>query len=301
MKLNKFKSKQIATDLLFIIVGNALTAAASAFFIAPNSLIVGGTTGVGLFVKHFVPNINVSYVVFACNVILFFLGLFILGKKFAVTTILGSILFPGFMALFEYVIGEGKLTDDNLLAALLGALLVGVGIGMVIRVGSSTGGFDIPPLIFKKLLNIPVSIGMWIIDFTIILMQLFVFPLENALYGILMVIIYSYLIDKLSIIGQKKVQLKIISKKYDAIKEVLTRELDRGVTVFYGETGYLEQKTKVLLSVFSQRRLNKIKERVQEIDPEAFMIVSVVSEVRGRGFTSERIVLEHQNNQQNNT
>lgn len=288
----KSKTKQVIADLFFVSVGNALTAAASTFFIAANSLVTGGTTGVGLFVTHFFPNINVSAVVFACNVILFLFGLFILGRKFAVTTILGSLLFPGFMALFEFIIQDNVITEDNLLAALIAALLIGVGIGMVIRVGSSTGGFDIPPLIFKKLFNLPVSVGMWIIDGTIIILQCVIFPLENALYGIVMVVIYSYLIDKISLIGQKKTQVKIVSQKHEVIKNLLIHELDHGLTLLHGQTGYLNHETEVILSVISQRDLNVLKARVQEIDPEAFIMISVITEVRGRGFSKERIHIE---------
>ena len=112
-------------ELLLIILGNALTASASAFFIVPNDLVVGGTTGIGALVGQFFPHIKVSFVVFVLNVFLFLLGFLFLGKKFALTTLLGTFLFPGFIAIFEFMIGNHVLTEDKMLASLMSGLLIG--------------------------------------------------------------------------------------------------------------------------------------------------------------------------------
>ncbi|MGN1234998.1 MAG: YitT family protein, partial [Christensenellaceae bacterium] len=209
--------------------------------------------------------------------------------KFALTTLLGTVLFPGFIALFQLLTQGNTITEDTLLATILSGILVGTGIGLVIRVGSSTGGFDILSLLFHKWFHIPVSVAMWLIDIVIVAMQCFIMPLESILYGILNVFLYSVLIDRVSVIGQKRIQVKIVSLYHEEIRHLILHHLNRGATILYGETGYLREDCHVVLTVISPRELTPLMNAVQKIDKEAFIIISEVSEVRGRGFTTEKI------------
>lgn len=291
---------------LIVIAGNALAAAASAFFIIPNGFVMGGTTGVGIFVRNLLERAGtpnewvVSFTVYVANIALFILGAFLLGKKFAVATVAGTLLYPTFISAFTAVNdlylsandGHAIAYNEPLLAVICGALLFGSGIGIVVRVGASTGGTDIPPLILNKFFGTPVSGTMWILDFAIVLMQFFAgATVEKVLYGILITLITSVAIDKVSPIGMRRSQVKIISKKYREIREMILNKLNRGVTMLYGRTGFLQEKCYVLLTVVSNRDVVKLKNEVRAIDPEAFLMVSVVSEVRGRGFSSDRIAL----------
>ena len=149
----------------------AIAAASSACFILPNNLVIGGTTGIGIFVGHFWNENAVSIVALIANIILYVIGVFLLGKKFAMSTLLGTVLYPVFMGLFSMAIGDRILTDDKLLACICGGLFMGIGIGIVVREGASTGGTDIPPLILNKYFGLPVSVGVWIVDLTIVFMQ----------------------------------------------------------------------------------------------------------------------------------
>lgn len=309
-KPTKAQVKKFILYCLTVLGGNAIAAAGSAFFIVPNGLVMGGTTGVGIFVRNLLErggtvsaewtNWIVNITVYTANIILFLVGAILLGKKFAAATLAGTLLYPSFMSLYTlindaYVASHGEPFvpyDNHLLAVIVGALIFGVGLAMVVRVGASTGGTDIPPLIFHKFFGWPVSVSMWVIDVSVVLLQLIVLrAIEPILYGILICLISSMVIDKLSPIGMRKTQVKIVSKKYRDIREMILSELNRGVTVLYGQTGYLKEKCRVLLTIVSNRELVKLKNKVQEIDPEAFMTISVVSEVRGRGFSSEGIRL----------
>ncbi len=313
MELPKFKKptkRQVRKAVLYcltIVVGNAIAAGASAFFIIPNGLVMGGTTGLGIFVRNVLEHNNVgqkwtdwtvNITVYALNIIFFITGAFLLGKKFAGATLAGTLLYPSFMSIYTplnqlYMEAHGgPVAGDNiLLAVIFGAMLFGLGIAIVVRVGASTGGTDIPPLIFNKYFGTPISLTLWILDMSIILLQLIVMPLETVLYGVLIAIISSVVVDVASPIGMKRTQVKIISKKYREIRHMILDELNRGVTVLYGETGYLKERCRVLLTIVSNRELVRLKNKVQSIDPEAFMMISVISEVRGRGFTSEGIKL----------
>ncbi len=298
-KPTRSQVKKFIIYCLIVLCGNALAAAGTAFFIEPNGLVMGGTTGVGIFVRNLLEKSGsentdwiVNITVYTANIVLFVLGAILLGKKFAASTLAGTLLYPSFMSLYKLFTGGKPIVEDTVLAVLFGALVFGLGVAMVVRVGASTGGTDIPPLILNKFFGLPVSVTMWFLDASIVLLQLFVVEdIGLVLYGIIICLISSAAIEKLSPIGMKKTQVKIISKKYRAIREMILGELNRGVTVLYGQTGYLKEKCHVLLTIVSNRELVKLKEKVQAIDPEAFMTISVVSEVRGRGFSSEGIRL----------
>ncbi len=301
-KPTKAQVKRFILYCLIIVVGNALAAAGAVFFIEPNELVMGGTTGVGIFVRNLLEKNGaaneeltkwiVNITVYTANIILFVIGAVLLGKRFAASTLAGTLLYPSFMSLYKLISKGEPVVQDTLLAVLFGSLVFGLGVAMVVRVGASTGGTDIPPLIFNKFFGLPVSVTMWFLDASIVLLQLFAdVPVESVLYGIIICLISSVVIEKLSPIGMKKTQVKIVSKKYRAIREMILGELNRGVTVLYGQTGYLKEKCYVLLTIVSNRELVKLKNKVQQIDPEAFMTISVVSEVRGRGFSSEGIRL----------
>ncbi len=293
--------------IIIIIAGNMIAAGASAFFILPNTLSMGGTTGLGNFVRNLILKLHgetpwatwaVSITTYAVNIGLFILGAFLLGKTFAASVLAGTVLYPTFLTVFNLLEEEvveplngAPLCNDNLLlAAILGGLLFGLGVGIVVRVGASTGGTDIPPLIFHKYFNWPVSVTLWVLDMTIVAMQMFVItPFENALYGVIIALLSSTVVGKVAPIGMRRTQVKIISGRYQEIRDMILTKISRGVTVLYGQTGYLKQDCHMLLTVVSHRELVMLKSEVQRIDPEAFMTISVVSEVRGRGFHTEGV------------
>lgn len=303
------QTRRFVKSALIIIAGNAIASAASAFFIVPNGFVMGGTTGLGIFVRNLLANSGrtgdwtewvVSITVYAANILLFLLGAFLLGKKFAVATLAGTILYPTFLSLWTllndvYMVNNGGnplAYNDHLLAVIIGALLFGGGIGLVVRIGASTGGTDIPPLIFHKYFNIPVGMGMWALDITIVLIQFFAgVETEMILYGIVITLLSAFIVDKVSPIGMKKRQVQIISKKYKEIREMILNKLNRGVTMLSAKTGFLQDKCYVLLTVVSNRDVVKLKNEIHAIDPEAFLMVSEISEVAGRGFSTDKIVL----------
>ena len=305
-KPNKKQVKHFLVYVFIIVVGNAITAMGSSLFIIPNGFVMGGTTGIGIFVRNLIGEDvawrewAVSITVYTANIILFLVGAVLLGKKFAAATLAGTLLYPSFVSLFQIVNdvlvkanGGNPLGSSNPFVALFfGALLFGAGIGMVVRVGASTGGTDIPALILHKFFAWPISAVLWVLDFLIILLQFFAhITIDEILCGILIALLSSVVVEMVGPIGRKKMQVKIVSKKYRAIRDMILDDLNRGVTVLFGQTGYLKEKCYVLLTIVSNRELVKLKNKVQEIDPEAFLTVGVISEVRGRGFTSEGIKL----------
>ena len=176
-----------------------------------------------------------------------------------------------------------------LFRAICGGILVGFGIGIVLKVGASTGGVDIPPLVLNKKFHIPVSVSLYVIDFSILLLQIIFSNTEQVLYGILLVIIYTVVLDKVLVMGKSQIQVKIISEKYEEINNMIIKQLDRGSTLMHAETGLCRNKNLVVLSVVSNRELPKLNQLVMEIDPNAFVVISQVNEVKGRGFSTQKV------------
>ena len=211
-----------------------------------------------------------------------------LGKQFALTTVVSTFTYPAALEFFDRMLGDMMLTSDPLLCALFSGLGIGASLGIVIRAGASTGGMDIPPLVLNRYLKIPVSVSLYVFDLCILLAQAFYNVPEKVLYGILLVLVYTIVLDKLILMGSVKTQVKIISRQPEKIRESILHQMDRGVTVLQAEGGYLHENTPVILSVISNRELPYVERLVRAVDPEAFMIVSRVTEVRGRGFSMKK-------------
>lgn len=275
---------QTLSSLFAVVLGNALYALTVKLFLLPSGLVTGGTTGIALTVNHLF-HIKVSAFVLVFNIIMLILGYISLGKSFAITTLASTFLYPMALELFEQLIGDYVLTQDILLCTLFSGFGIGIALGIVIRSGASTGGMDIPPLLLQKTLRIPVSISMYAFDVCILLSQALFRPAENILYGVVLVLIYTMVLDKMLLMGTNRTEVKVISDRSDEIREAILTRIDRGVTLLEAESGYLHKKSAVVLSVISNRELPKVEKLIHEIDPESFMIVSRVCEVRGRGFS----------------
>ena len=283
-KLNSNKVMKMIINILIILLGNTISALAIVALVLPNNLPTGGGTGIGIFANK-VFGVNMSVVVFCFNIIVFILGAVVLGKKFALTTILSTFFYPFILNIFQENLNVGMITEDRFLATIFAGLLMGVSLGLVFRVGASTGGTDIPPLVLNKLFGIPVSAAMYGVDLVVILLQMSNHKLEMLMYGILLVFTYTIVIDKVLLIGTNRIQVKVISKKQQEICNVVINNIDRGVTLLHSRSGYQNTEQEVILTVVSKREYLKLVKTIQEIDPAAFIIVSQVNEVIGRGFS----------------
>ena len=270
--------------IMWVLIGNTIYSCGIAAFVLPNDLITGGTTGIALILEHYfgLP-IGLSVAIF--NIVMFILAILILGKSFALTALISTFYFPWILSQFQKVQFIQNMTDDFLLGSIFAGLMLGLGVGLVIRAGASTGGMDIPPLILNKKFGLPVSIGLYVFDFTILIIQMSFRDKERILYGILLVLIYSTLVDKVLLMGKAQMQVKIISDHYEEINKVIQEKLDRGSTFFKTESGYLRKDSFAIMTVVSSRELPKLNELVLEIDKQAFIVINQVNEVMGRGFT----------------
>ena len=273
---------------LFIVFGNALLAIGGAAFVVPNGLISGGVTGIGLILQNFF-HLPVDIGVMIAEVALFLLGAVVMGKAFAATIILSTVLYPTFFSLFGKIQFLTSLTDDKLMAAIYAGLFTGAGIGLVIKVGGSTGGMDIPPIILNRWFGLSIPLMISVGDITLLLIQAIYSSSEQVLYGILFVLLTSLVMDKFLIMGQKQTQVMIVSPKYEQINQMIHEKIDRGSTLIHATTGLRKSEQPVVMTVISNRQLSAINNLVLEIDPQAFVVASEVNEVKGRGFTLNKV------------
>lgn len=275
-------------SLLSIVFGNFLYALTVQLFLVPSGLATGGTTGMALAVNH-LTGLPVSVFVFTFNLLMLITGFLILGKTFALTTLASSFLYPIFLNLCERTLGNVVLTTDPVLCTLFTGMGIGAALGIVLKEGASTGGMDIPPLVLRKFFRIPVAVSMYAFDVCILLLQAAILPAESILYGVILVMTYTIVLDKMLLIGRTRTEVKIVSMNhYKEICDAILHKIDRGVTLINGEGGYLHGQTQLIFSVVNNRELIRLEKIVHDIDPECFMVVSRVSEVKGRGFSMNK-------------
>ena len=285
--------KKRVYETIMIIIGNLILAFGLCAFVTPVGLISGGASGIGIAVKS-ITGINISYTVYVINFIMFVIGFIFLGKKFAFGTLLGTFLYPTFIALFERIPQLANITNDILLSALYGGLCIGLGLGLVLRVGASTGGMDIPPLLVNKKTGISVAWLINIFDCGILLLQVIFCPItiEAVLYGITVVIITTIVVDKVIILGETKIQVLVISPKWQEIRKIIFDDINRGCTLLNVTTGYYQDKQLAVMAVVSKRELHLLNDMILEIDPTAFIISNETHSVKGRGFTLPSVELQ---------
>ncbi|MEF9967498.1 MAG: YitT family protein [Longicatena sp.] len=288
MNINR---KEILYELAWILAGNIALGIAVAWFILPNNVLTGGLPGVAIALKEII-HMPAQIIINVGTVGLFLLGVLVLGKKFAIKTIVSTILYPLLLSLFTYIastyIAPDTFIMDKYLATIYGGALMGIGIGCVFRTGSSTGGMDIPPLIINKYTHIPLPTLVLIVDALTVILGASVYGLEAALTGILSVWVSSVMINKTMLIGGHDAKnVMIISNKHQEIMDKIHETLDRGTTLINATGGYSQESKPVLMVVVVNKQLPQLQHLVAHIDSEAFVVVMAANEVQGLGFTYE--------------
>lgn len=274
-----------------ILAGNILLGFAVAAFILPSGVIMGGATGVGIVLARFIP-LDTAAIVLCVNLMALALGWAVLGWRFVVATIASSLLYPIFLGAAQRIPGIDHLTADPLLAALLGGGLVGIAVGLVMRVGSSTGGTDVVNLVLHKWTHIPVSAAVYLTDIVIMGAQALFSDPEQILYGVVLLVVETIALDRVMLLGQSQIQLFVVSSQYEKLRQKCLTELQAGTTMVYIETGRTRTLQRGVLCVIPPRKLYAAQALIQSVDPHAFLTITQIKEVRGQGFSSERIYVE---------
>ncbi|MBR2670155.1 MAG: YitT family protein [Solobacterium sp.] len=270
-------------DLIQIFTGTLILAVSVVWFIIPYNILSGGVAGIAVALE---PLLHLNKMIFANVLVIALLGAgtVVLGKQFFLTTALSSLLYPVFTSLLSRSAYIPQI--DPVLASFYGGLLGGVGIGIVMRTGASTGGMDIPPMIIHKLTGMKINTLVMITDGLTVLLGLSLYGIEAVLVGMISVFASSYAIGKVLTFGSatsKSVQ--IISRDWQKITTEINTTFERGATVFDAIGSYSGEPKKVILVVVSERQYNHLIDTIKSIDPTAFIITTDAADMHGEGFT----------------
>lgn len=272
-----------------VALGNIILAAGVSFFIVPNDILSGGVAGIAVAISPIV-NVSTTLIINGMTFVLFLGGIIILGKNFAIKTLLSTILYPTFVSLFSIIAQDVEITSNPMLASIYGGVLVGAGVGLVFRTGASTGGMDIPPLIVHKYTHIPLATLVLITDGLTVMLGLTIYGVEPALIGLISVWTSSYMVNKMLMLGLSEAKsLMIISEKYEEILTQISSQVDRGATIIKAEGGYKRDERPVLMVVILKKQFPIVNRIITSIDPGAFVIINDVNEVQGEGFTYDSL------------
>jgi len=285
MGKNSKKLKTAVTDALFITAGCALFAAAYNFFLEPNSVSPGGVTGIAMIINYLFPFLPTGVLIIAINAPLFIAGWKTEGHPFLIKSIYGTIASS---AMIDLTGGLYSYTNDPLMAAISGGVLMGAGLGLIFTRSATTGGSDIAGRLLLRVLP-GLSLGriMLAVDAVIILSAALVFGgITFALYAVVAVYISSVVIDGI-LYGMDSARVAyIITDKTREVVEAIDRELDRGATLLHGEGSFSGAPMNVILCAIRRRQIAGLKSLVREIDPNSFLIIMDAHEVLGDGFRS---------------
>lgn len=276
---NIYKKDRIVRYSQFLL-GILLMAIAYNLFILPTN-IVYGVGGIGVILKK-IYNIDPSLVIFISSILLLIVSYFALGKESTAKTVVGSLLYPIFVKLTEWVINYVSFSNlEPLVIVLFGAVLTGFGLGLIFKAGFTTGGTDILNAIVSKYGKMSMGSSMYLTDGIIILISLFIFGFETFIYSIISLYIISLMTDKVVLGISNSKAFYIITEHETSIKKFLVQRLKHGVTVLDGRGGYTGNHQKVIMCIVPTKEYFLVKEAIHEIDPLAFYIVTDAYEVFG--------------------
>ncbi|PEK98868.1 YitT family protein [Bacillus sp. AFS017336] len=278
------KHKIIA--LIAIILGSAIMGFAVNCFNISNGLTEGGITGITILFK-FLFNWNPGLVNLLINFPLMFLGWKMLGRMEFFYMIVGTVSLSVFLSIFE---NFSLPLRDPLLASLYAGVSVGIGLGIVFRFGGATDGIDIIARLLNKYMGWSIGRTMFFSDFIVIALSLNYLDLTHAMYTLVAVFIGAKVIDSVQEVAYKAKAVMIISNKTTEISKKITMEMGRGVTSLNGKGGYTGESKEVLYCIVNRNELGRLKLLVQGTDPYAFVSVSDVHEVIGKGFTQDQLI-----------
>ena len=266
-----------------ILLGCLVAASSINLFVVPSSLLTGGVTGIAI-IFYFLAGLPIGLQTLAYNVPLLIASYKLLGKKYTLDVVIGTVMFS--LALDATKFLNGMLpVDDLMLASIYGGIFNGIGYGIVFRMNGSTGGFDILGAIFKKYYS--MEIGSVIFGFNCLIVAIAggLFSIQGAMFTLICMYVTSQMTNKIIDGFNRRKAILIVSNKATDIADGIIADIGRGVTFLNGEGAYTGDPKKIVMVVVSMTQIAKIKIIVNTVDRNAFMLILSASEVMGRGFT----------------
>lgn len=289
MKSLSRKSTRFFQDSVLVFLGSVLMGAGYAMFLIPHHFVPGGVSGVAIIINS-LTRLPVGTLILLFNIPVFALGYKMMGRTSALRSLAGLFVSSFFIDFFNEAIGLPSATDNVLLAAIYGGVLLGAGLGLIFRARSSTGGSDIIGQILNRTSGLSIGMTIMIVDFFIISASGLVYgKIEAPLYGYIVLFVSSKVIDMV-LEGLSFTKLAIItSSRVAEIQDFILKTLDRSGTAFKSRSLYLNREGETIITVISPRQLIELRSFIKDLDPEAFVIVNDTYAVLGRGFKARHV------------
>ena len=287
---------------ILITIGVFLVALSYYFLFLPLNIVTGGVTGISIILNRLITNpyFKVSYVIYALNIILLIVGYFALGKDFFLKTIYGSLLLPSITAILEFAnvdpnfilnidatffkIDAMSELSKNIIAIIVGGVMMGFGLGLSYKNNGSTGGMDVIQKMMSKFWHLPYSKTVYFTDGLIVLISFFIFGFEKTCFAMATIILVGNVADYVEMGGRIRRTALIISKEEEKIKDYIINTLVRGVTISKVEGGYSGEQYNMLICTLSKTESYALRDYILSVDPAAFTFYISAREVYGDGF-----------------
>ena len=293
--LKKINWKTFGWDLLMIVAGSILYAVAIGMFSAPNDIAPGGLTGIATLLNYasvtwsWPIELPIGITTIAMNVPLIIAAWFVLNRSMAIRTLMGIAISSVLTDLFSpylnslYLVEEGK---NPLLVCIFGGALLGLGVGLILRRGGTTGGSEvISRLLEKKYPHMSVGTLILVVDAIVITISAVVYNrIEQALYAVVFVFVGSQIIDRVVYGGRSGKMVMIMTQKQPEVSAAIMTKVNRGVTLLKAQGGYSGNDQNMILCAVRKDEVFRLRQTVFEIDPDAFLMMLTTDEVRGLGF-----------------
>ena len=273
--------KAIITTFASIIVSAGVY-----FFMIPYNLTIGGTAGLSIALAKFMPGIPVGVFQLGINVILFILAFLLIGSEFGGLSIYATVVLSIALIVFEKLIPNVQpLVDTPFMSMIIGVGVTAIGIALTLNQNASTGGTDIVGKILNKYLHVDLSVGVFIADFSVVVMGYAAYGINAAMYALVGILFNAVVIDKVLTGYKTRIKVYINSRYWEGINEFIVHELVRGSTLYEVKGGYNKSERVMVETILTRPEYIKLMNFIREFDDTAFVNVATVNEVSGEGFS----------------
>ena len=294
MAISRDKIWRTSKDYFFITLGMAIYAFGFTAFILPQKVVIGGLAGVGTLV-YFISDetIPVAITQYVCNLLLLAMAYKVVGKRFVIGTIYGATMISVWVGIFQPIFQDGLIHGEPFMNVIIGALLIGLGIGITFTHNGSSGGTDIIAAMVSKHSNVTIGRTMLYVDVVIISSSYLLFrEIELTVFGYIVLVITSYIADLIINTNRQAVQFTIFSSKWREIATAINNDAKRGCTVLNGMGWYSKSEVKILLVMCRKIESVNIFRIVKSIDSQAFITQANVNGVYGQGFDTFKVKIK---------
>lgn len=274
-------NKQTLWEYFMITLGMGIVSIGMFFFLIPSEIILGSMTGLAMILVNIFP-LSLSAMTFMLNMVCLGVGFIFLGKEFGAKTVYASVIYPALLYIFEKVFAQNLLlTQEFVLDAVIGILLLGVGQALLFHVNASSGGLDIIAKIVNKYMHIELGNAVTIIGVLTVMCSVLVYDVRTMVIGFIATYFNGIVINEYIGGFSKKMRVCVISDKSDEIRDYILFEIKRGVTLYEATGGFHYDNKQELITILNKNEYALVMKKIREVDERAFVTVSSVSEVAG--------------------